>query len=69
MKGDDIFLFQTIREVARTGLAPEAFIRRLVAQGKCPGVYSGTRFLVNVELLTEYLMDASRTTAKGGEAE
>lgn len=62
-------MFQTIREVARTGLAPEAFIRRLVAQGKCPGVYSGNRFLVNVEMLREYLEEQSRVMVKGGEVE
>lgn len=58
-------MFQTIREVARTGLAPEAFIRRLVAKGKCPGVYSGNRFLVNVEMLREYLEEQSRVMVKG----
>lgn len=61
--GDD-FIFQTIREVARSGLASEHFIRLLVAQGRCPGIYSGNRFLVHVEALKEYLDEVSRT--KGG---
>lgn len=37
------------------GILPEHRIRILVAQGKCPGVYSGTRFLVNTQLLEEQL--------------
>ena len=54
------FLFQTIRQVAHYLEIPEAFVRRLVAQGVCPGVYSGKRFLVNVEALREYLEAESR---------
>ena len=53
-------LFQTIRQVAHYLEIPEAFVRRLVAQGVCPGVYSGNRFLVNVEALREYLEAESR---------
>ena len=48
-------MLHTIREVAKSGIASESFIRRLVAQGRCPGVYSGTRFLVNVEKLIEFI--------------
>lgn len=59
-------MFYTIRQVARSGLAPEHFIRRLVAQGRCPGVYSGTRFLVNLVQLREYLEAESRP-AKGAQ--
>ena len=53
-------VFQTIRQAARYLEIPETYIRRLVAQGVCPGVYSGNRFLVNVEALREYLETASR---------
>lgn len=53
-------MFKTIRQAARQGVAPENLIRRLVAQGKCPGIYSGTRFLVNVEALAEQLDKQSR---------
>lgn len=53
-------MFKTIRQTAKQGVAPESLIRRLVAQGKCPGIYSGTRFLVNVEALTEQLDRQSR---------
>lgn len=53
-------MFQTIRQVARFLKIPEGLVRRLVAQGRCPGVYSGNRFLVNVEALREYLDAESR---------
>ena len=46
--------------VARYLEVPERLVRRLVAQGVCPGVYSGNRFLVNVEALREYLEAESR---------
>lgn len=51
---------KTIRQTAATGIAPENFLRRLVAQGKCPGIYSGNRFLINVEALAEQLDAESR---------
>nr|WP_325180315.1 hypothetical protein [uncultured Oscillibacter sp.] len=52
--------FKTIRQTAATGLASENFIRTLVAQGKCPGIRSGNRFLVNIEALGEMLDAESR---------
>jgi hypothetical protein len=53
--------FKTIRQTAATGIAPESFIRRMVAQRRCPGIYSGNRFLVNVDALTEQLDMESKT--------
>ena len=53
-------MFQTVRQVARYLEIPESLVRRLVAQGVFPGVYSGNRFLVNVEALREYLEAESR---------
>ena len=53
-------MFQTVRKVARYLEVPERLVRRLVAQGVCAGVYSGNRFLVNVEALREYLEAESR---------
>lgn len=53
-------MFQTVRQVARYLEVPERLVRRLVVQGVCPGVYSGNRFLVNVEALREYLEAESR---------
>ena len=56
-------MFKTIRQVARYLDISESLVRRLVAQGVCPGVYSGNRFLVNVEALREYL-EAERRQVK-----
>ena len=56
--------FLTIRKAAATGVAPENVIRNLVSQGKCPGFYSGNRFLVNVTALAEQL-DAESRNAVG----
>ena len=53
-------MFKTIRQVARYLDISESLVRRLVAQGVCPGVYAGNRFLVNVEALREYLEAESR---------
>ena len=47
--------FNTIRETAIiTGLS-EKYLRRLQREQKLPGVYSGTRFLVNYASLMKYL--------------
>ena len=47
--------FNTIRETAiMTGLS-EKYLRRLQKQNKLPGVYSGSRFLVNYASLIQYL--------------
>ena len=56
--------FKTIRQVAALGVLPEYRIRLLVAQGKCPGIYAGNRFLVNVEALAEMLDQQSRRAVK-----
>jgi excisionase family DNA binding protein len=55
-------LFQTVRQAARYLEVPEHLIRSMVAQGECPGIYSGNRFLVHVEALREYLDTASRSS-------
>lgn len=52
--------FKTIRQTAATGLLPEHRIRILVAEGRCPGIMSGNRFLVNVPALAEMLDAESR---------
>ncbi len=52
--------FKTIRQVAAIGITSEHHLRLLVAQGKCPGVRSGNRFLVNVGALCEMLEFESR---------
>ena len=53
-------MFQTVRQAARYLEVPEHLIRSMVAQGECPGISSGNRFLVHVEALREYLDTASR---------
>lgn len=58
--------FRTIRQTAALGILPEYRIRLLVAQGKCPGIYTGNRFMVNLAALTEMLDQQSR---KGGGGE
>lgn len=47
----------TIRETARTGILPEAALRTLVKQNKIPGIYVGTKFLVNYSRLCDWLND------------
>lgn len=53
-------MFKTIRQTAATGILTEYRIRCLVAEGKCPGIVTGNRFLVNVEALKEMLNAQSR---------
>lgn len=50
-------IFKSIREIARTGLLPECFLRKLQKQGKLPGLYSGRKFLINYDKLVEFLND------------
>lgn len=52
--------FKTIRQVAALGLLSENHLRLLVAQGKCPGIRTGNRFMVNVDALAEMLDAKSR---------
>ncbi len=47
----------TIRETARTGVLAETALRRLVKQNRIPGIYVGTKFLVNYDRLCEELDD------------
>nr|DAZ08733.1 MAG TPA: helix-turn-helix domain protein [Caudoviricetes sp.] len=59
-------MFQTVRQVARYLGVPEHLVRSLVAQGECPGIYSGNRFLVHTEGLREYLDAASHRNKEAG---
>ena len=56
--------FRTIRQTAATGLYPEHAIRALVKRGQCPGIYSASRFLVNVPALAELLERKSLEAVK-----
>lgn len=42
------------------GVLSEHYLRLMVAQGRCPGIYSGNTFLVNLEALEELLERESR---------
>lgn len=55
-----MIVLKTIRQTAAGKWIPESYLRRLVKEGKCPGVYSGNRFLVNVTALQEQLDAESR---------
>ena len=52
--------FKTIRQAAASGILSEHRIRVLVEQGKCPGIQTGNRFLVNMTALAEMLDAMSR---------
>lgn len=52
--------FRTIRQTAALGLITEYQLRLMVKQNRCPGIMSGTRFLVNVDALSEMLDSESR---------
>lgn len=47
--------FKTARQTAALGFITEHYLRILIAQGKCPGIYVGNRFLINVDALVEQL--------------
>ena len=57
--------FKTIRQTAATGLISEHYLRLMVKRGECPGIQSGTRFLVNVPALAEKLDKLSRSNSEG----
>ena len=56
--------YLTIRQTAKELEFPENRIRPMVKQGVCPGIYSGNRFLVNVEASIEQLDKESRRNIK-----
>lgn len=57
--------FRTIRQTAETGLVSEWRLRQMLREGKLPGVYSGTRFYVDVEELEAQLKAQSLANAQG----
>ena len=54
----------TIRQTARAGILPEHALRQRLKTRNLPGVYAGSKFLVNVDLLMEQLDAECR--ANGG---
>lgn len=57
--------FLTIREVADTGLLPEFCLRRMQKEGKLPGVFSGSRFYVDIQSLEQQLQAEALANAQG----
>lgn len=47
--------FKTIRQTAALGILPEYRLRLMYKDNRLPGIYSGSRFLVNVSALIEQL--------------
>lgn len=56
--------FKTIRQVARTGIISEHYLRLMVERGECPCIKSGNRVLINVPALLEKLDEMSRRVCK-----
>lgn len=52
--------FETIREFARRGIVSEHYLRLLCKRRLLPGIYVGTRFLINVDIFLEQLERESR---------
>lgn len=59
--------YLTIRQTAKTGLATEYQLRLMHAQGKLPGVFSGNRFKVNVDMLERVLEKESERESGANE--
>lgn len=51
--------YLSIRQVAKNGLISEYLLRLMEKQGKLPGVYSGRKKLVNLEMLEAQLAEES----------
>ena len=56
--------FLTIRQAAKTGVLPEFRLRAMQHAGQLPGIYSGNRFLINIDLLNQQLDVMSRQQIK-----
>lgn len=59
--------YQTTRQFCNDHGISATFVRGLVAQGKCPGFYSGNRFYINTVKLLEYLEKQDSGKSRGGE--
>lgn len=55
---------KTIRQTAALGILSEHLLRIMLKQGRLPGVYSGNRFLVNVDALVSQLNNESIANVK-----
>lgn len=61
--------FKTIRQTAATGILPEHRLRMMQKQGKLPGVFSGSRFLVNVDALVVMLEEQTAQSVQQSSTE
>lgn len=59
--------YLTIRQTAKRGPVSEHHLRLMHAQGRLPGIQTGNRWLVNVDLLDKQLEAESLRAACGGE--
>ena len=55
MKANELPLFMTIREVAKTGILSEYCLRQMIKEDRLPCIYSGNRCLINYTALLEAL--------------
>lgn len=62
-------VFKTIRQTAAMGILPEHRLRIMVAEGSCPGIRAGNRFLINVTALSEQLEGQSRKKQEESECD
>lgn len=57
-------IFKTIRQTAAMGILSEHRLRILVANGECPGIYTGNRFLINITALEKKLESESQMAVR-----
>ena len=58
--------FMTIRQVARTGLISEHYLRVMERRGELPGIRTGNTFRVNYGMLVDQLNRESMANSQGG---
>lgn len=56
--------FMTIKEVAKTGLVSENYLRKMHSEGRLPGIQTGKWFRINYEQLVEQLNRESAENVK-----
>ena len=58
-KEDANKVFMTIRETARVSGLSEKYLRQIQKEKKLPGIYCGTRYMVNFPMLMQALSHSS----------
>lgn len=53
-------MFQSATETSKSTGVSQYYLRKLIKEGKAPGVYSGRKFLFNVPALLEQLERESK---------